>query len=320
MKRVLLTGASGFVGANLAQMLLNDGHDVYLFVREGFKAWRLEPFLQHVHLVKVNLLDPADVFQKINEIRPDWIFHLAAFGAYSWQDDLGVALQTNLLSTINLIEAARKVGFDAFINTGSSSEYGFKDHAPSENEYLEPNSYYAATKAAATLLCRYTAQRYKSPIFTLRLYSVYGPYEEPNRLIPSLITKGLKGGFPHLVSPEVARDFIFSEDVCAAYSFVASSANKLPFGSVYNVGTGIQTSVREIVSITKDVFSIPDDPVWGSMENRSWDTDIWVANNTKLCQAGWKPVYNFQTGYLKTIEWFKQNIPKMPNIYESSTL
>jgi nucleoside-diphosphate-sugar epimerase len=315
MKRVLITGATGFVGANLAQKLVKDGHEVHLLVREGYKSWRIKNLLPHLRIHQTNLLDQERLAVEVKQIRPEWIFHLAAYGAYSWQDNLREAINTNFIGTVNLLEICLKTGFEVFINTGSSSEYGIKIHPATENDNLEPNSYYAVTKASTTLFCRYTAQRQKSPIFTLRLYSAYGPYEEPNRLIPALILKGLQGEFPPLADPNTARDFIFTEDVNAGYMFVASSCNSLPPGEIYNIGTGKQTSIRDVVMITKEVFNIHTEPVWKSMANRHWDTNIWVADNTKLCVAGWKPQYEFRAGYLKTIEWFQQNLPMIRTIY-----
>lgn len=318
MKRVAITGATGFVGANLVEHLVQDGHDVYLLVREGYHSWRIEHLLPHCHIIYVNLLDRENLLSSIKQIRPDWIFHLAAYGAYSWQENLDVAIQTNYLSTVNLVEVCRDVGFEAFIHTGSSSEYGLKGYPPPEDDFIDPNSYYAVTKASATLFCRYTAQHFSLPIYILRLYSVYGFYEAPKRLIPTMILKGLQGALPPLVHPDVARDFIFTEDVNNAYTFIASSSKTLPFGSVYNVGTGKQVTLRDIVSLSKKVFSINDAPEWGSMKNRSWDTNIWVANNEKLVLAGWSPKYDFQSGFMKTIGWFKRNPAIVKKIYHSA--
>lgn len=307
MKRVVITGGTGFVGANLAARLVAEGHEIYLLVRKGSRTWRIEHLLPNVRLVTTNLLNREILSSQFKHIRPDWIFHLATFGAYSWQDDLDTAIQTNFLGTVNLIEAARTVEFEAFIHAGSSSEYGVKDHAPREDDSLDPNSYYAVTKASSTLFCRYTAQRFKLPIFTLRLYSAYGPFEEPKRLIPTLIVQGLQGKLPPLVHPEIARDFIFIEDVNEAFQFLAGRSNLLPYGEVYNLGTGKQTSLREVVKVSQEIFHIQAEPAWGSMDKRSWDTDIWVADNQKLCQAGWEPVFSFREGFLKTVEWFKRN-------------
>jgi UDP-glucose 4-epimerase len=130
-----------------------------------------------------------------------------------------------------------------------------------------------------------------------------------------LIVKGLKGKFPPLAQPDIARDYIFSEDVTKAYLFITSSDARLTPGEVFNVGTGIQTPLREVIAITKEIFQINTQPVWGSMENRAWDTDLWVSNNAKLCAAGWKPENDFRTGYLKTIEWFKENREIVEEIY-----
>jgi nucleoside-diphosphate-sugar epimerase len=315
MKRIVITGATGFVGANLTERLVYDGHEVYLLVREGYQAWRIEHLLPHIHLISVNLLDRKELLDSIKHIRPDWVFHLAAYGAYSWQENLDVAIQTNFLATVNLVETCKEIGFEAFINTGSSSEYGLKGHAPAEDDSLEPNSYYAVTKASATLFCRYTAQRFNLPISTLRLYSVYGPYEDPKRLIPTMILKGMQGTLPPLVHPDVARDFIFTEDVANAFLIVASSSSTLPFGSIYNLGNGKQVTLRDVVSLTQNIFNIADEPEWGSMENRSWDTNTWVANNGKLTSAGWSSKYDFQSGFIKTIEWFKQNLAIVKKIY-----
>src|SRR6185436_2537188 len=115
------------------------------------------------------------------------------------------------------VQAGLRVGFEAFVNAGSSSEYGFKDHAPAETEWLEPNSDYAVTKAAATLYCRQVAVSGRLPLCTLRLYSIYGPYEEPTRLIPTLILHGTEGALPALAAPDTARDYVHVDDASEAY-------------------------------------------------------------------------------------------------------
>src|SRR5207248_10756728 len=120
--------------------------------------------------------------------------------------------KTNILGTLHLLQAATEVGCQALVNTGSSSEYGLKDHAPDEEEVLAPNSYYAATKAAATWLCRLTARQQNASMPTLRLYSVYGPYEDGRRLLPNLVRRCLNGDWPPLVAPWVARDYVYVDD------------------------------------------------------------------------------------------------------------
>jgi nucleoside-diphosphate-sugar epimerase len=305
MKRVIVTGATGFVGAGLTRRLLREGHEVHLLVRPGFTTWRLEGIREDSRLHEVVFSDAEALEQTVAEIRPEWIFHLAAYGAYSHQTDWRRMVDTNITGTGNLLHACLKTGFEAFINTGSSSEYGFKDHAPSEDELLEPNSDYAVTKASATLFCQRISRSHSHNIITLRLYSVYGPYEEPTRLIPSLIRHGLQGEYPPLVHPNTARDFIYLDDVCDAYLLAASTPHQ-NFGTVYNVGSGVQTTLGEVVDAARRLFRIARAPQWGSMSNRAWDTHIWLADNHKIRQAlGWQPRISFEEGLAKTAAWMQ---------------
>jgi nucleoside-diphosphate-sugar epimerase len=202
------------------------------------------------------------------------------------------------------------------VNTGSSSEYGFKDHAPSETDWLEPNSHYAVTKASATLFSRYTGQSGRILLPTLRLYSVYGPYEEPDRLLPTVILRGLAGELPPLVQPDVARDYVHVDDVCAAYLSAASGPGREP-GAVYNVGTGVQTTLRDVVEVARRLLGIVAQPVWGSLAPRSWDTSVWVADTRKIrSELGWQPRVKFEEGLRRMVEWFTEN-PSIRDVYRA---
>lgn len=306
MKRALLTGATGFVGANLARRLLRDGHEVHLLVREGYATWRIEEIESDVRTHRADISDAADLAQLFARIRPDWVFHLAAHGAYSWQTDAAQIVQTNIAGTINLVEAALKTGFEAFVNAGSSSEYGLKDHAPLESEGLEPNSHYAVAKASATLYCRFSAEKHQKRIPTLRLYSVYGAYEDPNRLIPALFRHGLKGELPPLVDPNIARDYVYIDDVCEAL-LLAASVPTAEWGAIYNVGTGVQTSLAQVVDAARAVMPIEAQPQWGTLPGRGWDTDVWVSNPEKIRrELGWKSRFSFEDGLRAALPWFEK--------------
>ncbi|HEV2027855.1 MAG TPA: NAD(P)-dependent oxidoreductase [Candidatus Dormibacteraeota bacterium] len=313
-KRVLVTGASGFVGANLVRRLLREGHEVNLILRPESAGWRLtelESVAKHI----VNLADAEGVMRSVEVVRPDWIFHLAAHGAYSSQTDLHEMIQTNVVGTVNLVQACLRTGFEAFVNTGSSSEYGFKDHPPAESDLLEPNSHYAVTKASATLYCRLTAQTHNVQLRTLRLYSVYGPWEEPTRLVPSLISYALKGRLPPLADPDVARDYVYVDDACDAYLLAATQAGAEP-SAVLNIGTGIQSNLAQMVEVACALLEVREPAVWGSMANRRWDTNTWVADNKKaVAELGWTPQTSLVEGLAKTISWFRDH-PALRTYYE----
>jgi dolichol-phosphate mannosyltransferase len=215
---------------------------------------------------------------------------------------------------MNLVQASVQAGVETFVNTGSSSEYGYKDPPPPETEYLEPNSHYAVTKASATLFCRYTAQSASLNLPTLRLYSVYGPYEEPTRLMPTLILRGLAGRLPPLVNPDVARDYVYVDDVLDAY--LLSASQPLPErGAVYNVGSGVQTTLREVVAVARRVLPITVEPEWGTMPDRRWDTTVWVANSRKLrAELRWQPRYSFEQGFARLVDWFREAVA-LPSNY-----
>ena len=316
-KRLILTGASGFIGANLARRLITDGHEVHLLVRPAETRWRLTSIANDVVFHTVALEQNDRLEQIVRTINPEWVFHLAAYGAYPSQTDVRRIIETNYNGTVNLVEACLKTDFEAFVNTGSSSEYGYMDHAPAEFELPNPNSHYAASKAAATLYCRFIAHHHQRQLTTLRLYSAFGPWEEPTRLMPNLILHALRGQLPPLVSPLIARDFVYVADIEDAF-LAATDLPASDCGSVFNIGTGIQVTLEQLVRVVGEQFSLDMQPQWGTMPDRKWDTDIWVAD-PKLAQStlGWKPSHDLDDGLRAFTAWLTSE-PNIREHYERS--
>jgi dolichol-phosphate mannosyltransferase len=184
---------------------------------------------------------------------------------------------------------------------GSSSEYGLKPYAPAEDEPLEPNSAYAAAKAEAT------SRALENGAVVLRLYSAFGPWEDPDRLVPTLLARGLDGELPPLVSPAVARDFVHVDDVCSAFLLAARAQP----GNVYNVGSGRQTTVAEVVELARRLLDLDAEPQWGSMPDRAWDTETWVANPARIRrELGWEPYIGLEEGLARTLEWLRSEAPR----------
>ncbi len=310
--RALVTGAGGFVGANLATALAEAGHEVVAWTHPGSPTWRLDHLVDAMEIVPVELLDPDAVETALRSAQPEWVFHLAAHGAYSWQRDPELIMQTNLVATVRLLAACQEHGFAAFVHAGTSSEYGFQDHPPSEGELPEPNSDYATMKAAATMHCRFVAQRDDLHVLTLRLYSVYGPWEEPGRLMPTLVARGLEGRLPPLVSPDTPRDFVSVRDAERAF-LLAAERSDLPRGSVLNIASGQQTTLREVVEVARAELDLVAEPEWRTEPQRSWDAAVWVGDARRAQeQLGWSAEDDLPSGFACLANWLREH----PELWE----
>lgn len=312
-KKILISGATGFIGANLARKSLEAGNEVYIISRAASDKWRISDILKILHEFSVDLLDYERLESVICEIKPEIIFHTAIYGGYPFQKNINKTIQTNFIGTANLIEACSKIGFENFVNTGSSSEYGQKNAPMKERDSLDPDNIYGASKAGATLFCRTKSKFEKLPITTLRLFSPYGYYEESSRLVPSVILSCLKKENPMLSSPESVRDFVFIDDVIDAYFAAAKTPNVV--GEIFNIGGGRQSSIKEVVNKILGLMESDIEPQWGSIPERSNEPKIWQADISKARTIlNWQPKHSLWQGLGDTVKWFEKNI----SLYEET--
>jgi polyisoprenyl-phosphate glycosyltransferase len=305
---VIITGCSGFVGANLAVAVAARGGRVIGVESPSGIDWRTRS-MPGVEVVRLDLCQEQEVRAFIEREQPLAIYNCAAYGAYSVQADPRRIFDVNLLAVRHLLEAVRGVsGFQAFVQAGSSSEYGFNCSAPREDAGTEPDSDYAVSKVAATQLVRMYAQKYGVPGFVLRLYSVYGPYEDFSRLIPNLLGHAREGRFPPLVNPNISRDFVYVADAVRAFEAVLSRAPQLQRGQVFNIGSGKRTTLGELVQLVRELFGIHQEPAWGSMPDRSWDHPAWFADPAKAAsELGWHCATSLPAGLAAFSRWVEDN-------------
>ena len=316
--RSLVTGAAGFIGAALARRLVARGDAVTLLSGPGSDPWRLEQLREVADVSEIDLRDADAVARAVQAAQPELVFHLAAHGAYSWQRSLARMIETNVAGFAHVAEAALDAGARAIVSAGSSSEYGLKDHAPPEHELPEPNSAYAVTKASATLLGGWLAGQRGAAITTLRLYSAYGPWEEPRRLMPALVAAGLDRRLPPLADPAIARDFVYVEDVCDAFLLAAEHAQP-GSGAVYNVGSGRQTTLRELAGVAREVYGIEEQPAWAAFPARDWDTDVWVADARRAAdELGWSARTPLEAGLAAFAEWMDEQPSPIAERYRTA--
>jgi len=306
-KKVFVTGATGFIGANLVHRLLKEGFEVHIGTRKSSNKWRIQDVLPDVVDHDFDLLDAYAVKNLLLRIKPNIICNLAIYGGYPNQLDTQKIINTNFIGTVNLLNACEDIDYDCFIQVGSSSEYGPKKEKMSENMLLEPTTTYGVSKAAASTYAQFIAKTKDKPIVVVRPFSPFGYFEEPTRLIPSLIKSCLENHNPELASPSAVRDFIFVEDLIDAFMLITQNVSKVK-GEILNIGRGEQISVEEIAKIIISLTNLKLFPKFGMVKPRIYDSHIWLADISKIKKLlGWKPKTDIKTGLKKTIQWFKEN-------------
>lgn len=303
-KSILVTGATGFVGTNLVRRLLKTNNKLHIVLRpDSTNLWRIRGLaIKNVH--ELDLLDERSLKRKISKIHPQVIFHLAAYGSYPAEKDFQRTFAVNVVSTINLYKACSEAGFEVFINTGSSSEYGIVKGPMHEDMPPSPVTLYGSTKAAATIILSQLA-RYNECVVTLRPFSVYGPFEQKSRLIPTLMTAAVLGKAIKLASKKPVHDFVFVEDLIDAYLLAAAKG----VCGIFNIGTGREYSNWEVFQIVKKISGGKLRGQWDSQAPRTYEAKHWLCDNSRAKKMlGWKPKYNLEQALSKTYEWFRGNI------------
>jgi nucleoside-diphosphate-sugar epimerase/glycosyltransferase involved in cell wall biosynthesis len=300
---IFIFGASGFIGANLIKSILEYRDDCFAISHNPKNAWRLKllntPVNNIIYCDISNKVSVDIIFQKY---KPKTVFNLSAYGAYSKQTNINLIYQTNLIGTLNVLENCNDI--KVYIHAGSSSEYGLNSKSPDEKDNLEPNSHYALSKVSTSYILQYYAKFKNLLCANLRLYSIYGPWEEPDRLVPKLIELGFKKKYPPLVNPNTTRDFVYIDDCVEAFLDAANNLTKNNSGVSINIGSGIKTSLSEIVYKVKNLFNIDSEPHWGNMKNRSWDTNDWYGNYEFAKEIiSWSPKTNLNDGLTKLKVW-----------------
>lgn len=309
-EKAFITGATGFIGANLTRRLLDEGYEVFVLLRKSSNIWRIKDILNKLHLIYADISDLAALKKAMADFSPDYIFHLATYGAYpDMQEDEEKIIKTNIIGTYNLLQVTKDIGYKCFINAGSSSEYGIKDSPMSENDLLEPKNMYGASKASVSLLCQSFSRVHDKNVVTLRPFSVYGPYEEGFRLIPTVIINCLNNKNTPLTSGEQKRDFIFVDDFIDVYLKVMNMANIS--GEIFNVGSGTDTTIKEVSEkICKLANRGKNLLEFGKKKMRTAEAiKSWKADTSKIKNVlNYEPKNSLDDGIKKTLDWFSKNI------------
>ena len=286
--KCLITGATGFVGANLAHRLVaTEQNEVFAIVRKTSNMSRISKIMDRLNIVTGEISDRQEVFRVFEAIRPDVVFHVATYGGFPAEQDISMTINTNLVGTINMLDSAVKNGVGCFINTGSSSEYGLKSVKMREDDICEPVNLYGITKLAATNYCTMIGKEKNFRVCTLRLFSPYGEFESDSRLYPAIVKALIQDESPKLSRPDSVRDFISVEKVVDVYLAIVNK--EFACGDIINVGNGRQQTIAEFCRmVAKSLGKEYIEPIWGTAAPRANEPVCWEADITKLTKImGW---------------------------------
>ena len=309
MSNVLITGASGFIGANLVRDLINTKDQIHILIRKQSNLWRLNDIISqcYVHFVDISKIE--EVENVISEIKPETVYHCATYGVYPNQKDIHKVEQTNLIGTKNLVSSLDKnTNLKKLVNLGSAFEYGPKSNLIKETDSTQGFDHYSESKILQTELIEHFAHQKNLPAVTLRIFTPYGNFEEPGRLISDIMVSIIKKNPIKIMSRSAIRDFIYINDVIDALKKI--SVKPEINGEIFNVGSGYASSVEDVVNLVCKMTNTDSEVIWHDKNNREYDKAgaKGYADIEKIEKIGWRPKTSLKDGLWKTYEWFTKNI------------
>jgi len=298
-KKILVTGASGFIGSHLIRRLIKENAEVYCIDRNRIKLE--EPDIKSY---QIDLRNYDELKKIISDINPDIIFHLAALTNPSRDINLVKDMfEVNLQGTINLLLATKDINYDLFIYTNTSELYG-DENKPPFKEDMKPKtmSPYSASKISAEVYCDLFLELFNKPITIFRLPIVYGPSQKGNMFIPDLMNSIKENKEFVMTKGEQARDFIYIDDIIEAFIL---SCKKENIKGIYNLGSGKEIKLKEIINILKEYINLKvkfDKPY---RENEIWHYYLDISKTKK--ELNWKPKIELKEGLKRTLNWWKNN-------------
>ena len=305
--KVLVTGISGFIGSHLARRLVAEGVRVYGLVRGSSNLWRIQDLKNQINLYHVDLRDFASVRKAAQDIKPQKLFHLAAYVDVSRSFEvMEEMVEVNIKGTLNLLRALDGTGYDCFINTGTCEEYGDNPVPFREEQIPNPVSPYSAAKVSTSMFCQMLHKTRGLPIITLRPFLTYGPRQESNMLIPLLIKKMIKGEALEMTQGEQTREFNYVDDIVDG--FIKASISPGAIGEIINIGNGLEYKIRDVVEMILKLMDSPLKPKLGALDYRPGEARHFYCDNTKAREIlGWSPKVDLEDGLKMTINWFQKH-------------
>jgi nucleoside-diphosphate-sugar epimerase len=297
MKRILVTGSTGFIGRAIAKELVDKGYEVHSCSRSG------EAKTEEVYMHKADLLDRSDIARLVKTVKPVFLVHTAwcsGHGTY-WTDPANMDwVGANALLSRYFVEE----GGQYALFTGTSAEYDWSGNRPlKETDPASPASVYGGAKCGSHVSLDQFFSHYKVGLGWVRLFNPFGPFEDERRLIPKMCNKLIRGETIDFDAGLEKRDFLHVEDVAVAYRRILEEN----VTGVINVGSGVTVAVRDVVSLIAEAAGCPD-AIHFAAPDEGRSESVVVADVSKLKQTtGWDPSQPFYKRICQTVEWWRSN-------------
>ncbi len=314
MKKILVTGAAGFIGSHLTEYLVQNGLNVKAFVHYNSQNdWRWidnSVVKDEIEIISGDIRDFDSVFNSMKECYV--VFHLAALIGipYSYISPKAY-IDTNIIGTYNILQSAREQSLEQILITSTSETYGTAQYVPIDEKHpMVGQSPYSASKISADQLACSYYRSFNLPVKIVRPFNTYGPRQSARAIIPTIISQILKGKMElKLGNVKPTRDLTFVKDTCMGFYEIYKS-DKL-FGEITNIGMKNEISIGELVEkiasiLNKKINIITD---WERVRPEKSEVDRLLCENKKLIEStNWEPVYNLHKGLIETISWMEKNI------------
>ena len=312
-KRILVTGADGFIGSHLVERLIQEGCQVKAFVfYNSFNSWGWldtysNGFMKDIEIFPGDVRDPNGVRKAVKDV--NLVFHLAALIAipFSYHSPDSY-IDTNIKGTLNVLQACRDFDIERVIVTSTSEVYGTAQYVPIDERHpLQGQSPYSATKIAADKITESFYRSFGLPVITARPFNTYGPRQSARAILPTIITQLLSGGKEiKLGSLHPTRDLNYVRDICEG--FIAIARSEQTIGKEINICSNKEISMGNLARMLVDMINPEAEIINDEQRTRPGNSEVerLMGNNKKIKKlAGWSPEYTLDAGLRETIEWFK---------------
>jgi UDP-glucose 4-epimerase len=314
-RKVLVTGAGGFIGSHLAEALVRSGAHTRAFCRytsQNSCGWLdTSEVRSEIEFFHGDIRDAESVALAMRDV--ETVFHLAALIAIPYSYDAPHSyVETNIIGTMNVLNAARALGAERVVHTSTSEVYGTAQYVPIDEDHpLQGQSPYSATKIGADKIAESYYRSFGTPVVTVRPFNTYGPRQSARAVIPAIITQALERDEIKLGNLLPTRDLNFVTDTVQGVLAVAAAPNVL--GQVINLGSGQEISVGDLAKMICDIvgcdLAIRTEPE--RIRPDASEVERLCADTLKVRRlVSWQPVYTLRQGLTETVNWIRDNLKR----------